>query len=74
MIYRISMKITALIPDQLVADIRRLTSAKNTTESLIIALKQWRNIEQIKRLNQKTEKDPLTFTLSADDLRSLNRK
>lgn len=47
------MKVTALIPDELVQEVRELTQGKNITESLTIALNQWVD-------NQKTKKQELS--------------
>jgi len=70
------MKVTALIPDDLVADVRELSSGKNITESLIIALKEWLSIQKLKKLREKVKKNPLSFQegFSADSVRTLNRQ
>ena len=70
------MKVTALIPDDLVADVRELSSGKNITESLIIALKEWLSIQKLKKLREKIKKNPISFQegFSADSVRTLNRQ
>ena len=52
------MKVTALIPDDLVNEVKEVASGKNLTESLIIALRDWLNIQKLKglRLLHKEEK------------------
>lgn len=35
------MKVTALIPDNIIEDVTRFTGGKNTTDSLIKALEDW---------------------------------
>lgn len=47
------MKVTALIPDELVEEVKHLTQGKNITDSLIIALNEW--VE-----SQKTKKQELS--------------
>ncbi len=61
--YRIihRMKITAILPDELIAEIRQYTGGKNITESLSIALRAWLTSEKMKELNQKIEENPLEF-------------
>ena len=75
--YRIlySMKVTALIPDDLVNEVKEVASGKNLTESLIIALREWLNIQKLRTLRQKVKKNPLKFTsgFSAGSVRDLNR-
>lgn len=43
------MKVTALIPDELVQEVRELTQGKNITESLTIALNQWVHNQKLKK-------------------------
>ena len=76
--YRIKyfMKVTAILPDNLIKDVKEFTKGKNLTEGLIIALKEWSNLRHIKELNKKIEKTPLKFStdFNADDIRELNRR
>jgi len=44
------MKVTALIPDDLVNEVKDLTHGKNITESLIFALSEWIRIQKLKKL------------------------
>ncbi len=75
--YRIlySMKVTALIPDDLIKEVKQLASGKNLTESLIIALREWSNIQKLRGLREKVKKSPLKFSpgFSAKSARDLNR-
>lgn len=70
------MKVTALIPDALVEDVKKLSSGKNITESLIIALREWIAIQKIKAVSQKVKKSPLKFSpgFTAERIRALNRR
>ncbi|MCB1604557.1 MAG: type II toxin-antitoxin system VapB family antitoxin [Gammaproteobacteria bacterium] len=47
------MKVTALISDELIEEVKRLTEGKNITESITIALREW--VE-----NQKHNRDDLS--------------
>ena len=70
------MKVTALIPDDLVSDVKQLTQGKNITDSLIKALSEWVSIQRIKSLNSKVSKTPLRFKdgFDAHSVRELNRQ
>ena len=74
--YIIGMKVTALIPDDLVTEVRKLSSGKNITESLIIALKEWLSIQKLKGLHKRVKTNPLTFkkNYTATEIRKLNRQ
>ena len=63
-IYR--MKVTAIIPDHLIEEVKEMSGAKNITESLIIALQEWTEMKQVKRLNAEIEKQPLSFQQNFD--------
>ena len=69
------MKVTALIPDDLIKEVRQFASGKNLSESLIIALKEWSSIQKLKTLKNKIKKKPIKFSegFTADSVRSLNR-
>jgi hypothetical protein len=70
------MKVTAIIPDQLVEDVKKASGGKNITDSLIVALREWIEMKRIKELNAKVAKRPLSFHEghSAGSVRGLNRK
>jgi hypothetical protein len=70
------MKVTALIPDALVEDIKKLSKGKNITESLVIALQEWRDLQKLKIVSKKLGKNALKFSpnFTAEGVRSLNRK
>jgi hypothetical protein len=69
------MKVTALIPDDLIIEVKQYAGGKNLTESLIAALKEWVSLRKIKDLNRQVKKKPLQFVddFSADTVRSINR-
>jgi hypothetical protein len=70
------MKITALIPEELIQDVKKYSGGKNITESLMIALNDYINRQRIKKSIQKLKKNPLEFTqdFNAEHLRRLNRE
>lgn len=55
------MRVTALIPDDLVADVQQLTQGKNITDALIKALSDWVALQRIKSLNEQISRNPLQF-------------
>ena len=69
------MKVTALIPDELVQTVRARTRGKNITDSLIIALNEWLAMKQVVALNKRLERQPLHFlrNFSAARVRALSR-
>ncbi len=70
------MKVTALLPDNLIRDIKQYTGAKNITESLVVALNEWLALKKVKELNILIKNHPLHFSsdLSTSKIRELNRK
>jgi len=70
------MKVTAIIPDQLIEEVKKVSGGRNITDSLIVALREWLEIRQIRELNAKVTKRPLSFHkgFSAGSIRELNRK
>ena len=68
------MKVTALIPDQIVSEVMELTKGKTITESLVIALRDWVKRQKLLELNQRVLKSPLELSASAEQLRKINRE
>lgn len=70
------MKITVILPDDLIDEVKHYSKGKNLTESLFIALMDWTALQKIKELNQTIKKEPLKFRkdFSADKVRSINRE
>ncbi|MBS0617246.1 MAG: DUF2191 domain-containing protein [Spirochaetes bacterium] len=70
------MKVTALMADTLVDDVRTFSGGRNITESMVIALTDWLRIQKIKQLNAELENEPYEFTLgfSAAKARKANRR
>lgn len=78
MVYRIitPMKVTALIPDELIDEVKTLSKGKNITEAIIIAMREWVSTKRLRQLNEKVRKAPLEFSegFSADKVRTANRR
>ena len=55
------MKVTAMIPDDIINDVQEYTEGKNITDSLIKALSDWLYIKRIQKLNKEVRKKPLQF-------------
>jgi len=55
------MKVTAIIPDEIISDVQEYTDGKNITDSLIKALSDWLYIKRIQKLNNDVRKEPLQF-------------
>jgi hypothetical protein len=70
------MKVTALIPDELINEVKALARGKNTTDAMIIAMSEWVSAKRLQALNEKIKKSPLEFTsdYSAAKVRELNRR
>ena len=68
------MKVTALIPDDLIRQVNAQAKGDTITECLVIALKEWMSLKKLFALNASTEGKPMDFRFSASKLRSLNRR
>lgn len=67
------MKVTAIIPDELVKETQLLSHAKNITEAMIIALNSYVSLEKLKAMGGKIDNSPLQFKYTAQQIRDLNR-
>lgn len=70
------MKVTALIPDTIIDEVKKYSNGKNITDSLMIALEDWIALQKLKNLNSLVLESPLTFerNFSAEKIRKLNQK
>ncbi len=70
------MKVTAILPDDLVADVQKYSGGKNITDSLSLALNEWLRLAKLRKLNDRVAKSPLKFQpgFTAAKVRALNRK
>jgi hypothetical protein len=69
------MKVTALIPDELVEKIKQTTGGKNITESMIIALEAYLASKTVDRYIKEVSNRPLEFNedFNAYKIRQSNR-
>ncbi len=71
------MKVTAILPDELIFDVKELTGGKTITESIEKALIEWIKLAKLKKMNQTLEHgSPLSFVdgFSAEKVRKINRR
>lgn len=70
------MKVTALLPDQLIEDVKAHAKGQTLTESLTFALEEWLRLKKISHLNEQVHQQPLEFSkgFSATRTRTLNRR
>ena len=70
------MKVTALIPDIIIDEVKKYSNGKNITDSLMIALEDWIALQKLKNLNSLVLETPLSFerNFSAEKARKLNQK
>ena len=68
------MKVTAIIPDGLVEEVKYYSKGKNITDSMIIALNEWLSLKHLSDLNAQVLSQPLEFDVSAAVLRDANRQ
>ncbi len=68
------MKVTALIPDEIIRDVRKYTGGKNITDSLIRALTDWLYQKRIENLGDELHQNPVGFRqeFSAEGIRKNN--
>jgi len=66
------MKVTAILADDLVNNVRVLTRSSTTTEAITIALKDWVDIHNIKELNKHIKQNPI-FIDNGKKVREKNR-
>jgi len=52
------LKVTALIPADLISEVKELTNGKNITDALIKALNDWVAIQRIRKLNEEVDSKP----------------
>ena len=67
------MKVTALIPDELIKEAKAMSKARNITEAVIIALNTYISIQKLKAMGESIDSNPLKFKYTAEGIRNLNR-
>ena len=70
------MKVTALLPDEIIQEVKKLSGGRNITESILIALREYIAHQRIRKSIQKVKDKPLQFrdNFSAERVRSQNRE
>ena len=70
------MKVTALIPDDIIREVKKLSGGKNITESILIAMRDYIARQKIRKAIQKVKENPLQFNdgFTAEKVRTLNRE
>ncbi|MBC7914835.1 MAG: type II toxin-antitoxin system VapB family antitoxin [Pyrinomonadaceae bacterium] len=68
------MKVTAIIDDKIIEDAMKYSNSSTITDALKVALKEYINIQKLKELGQIIKADPMVFSHSAEDIRSINRE
>ena len=66
------MKVTAIIADELVNDVKAYTRSSTVTEAITIALKDWVDIYNIKELNKQIKQNPINIR-NGQNIREKNR-
>jgi hypothetical protein len=71
-----TMKVTALLPDDLVKAVKKLSGGKNITDSILIALHHYIAQGRIRKVTQEVKGKPLRFRegFIAEKVRTLNRE
>jgi len=74
LVYRIiyPMKVTAIIADDLVNNVKAYTRSSTVTEAITIALKDWLDIHNIKELNKQISQNPINIE-NGQQIREINR-
>jgi hypothetical protein len=67
------MKVTAIIEDTLVNNVKEFTHSSTVTEAITIALRDWIDIYCIKELNKQVSNKPIHIN-TGEKTRQINRK
>ncbi len=67
------MKVTAIIADDLINDVKSYTQSRTVTEAITIALKDWVEIYNIKELNKSISEKPIIIN-NGKQIREMNRR
>jgi Lhr-like helicase len=66
------MKVTAIIADDLIKNVKAYTRSSTVTEAITIALKDWVDIHNIKELNNQIKQNPININ-NGQNIREINR-
>ncbi|MEM9857088.1 MAG: type II toxin-antitoxin system VapB family antitoxin [Bacteroidota bacterium] len=69
------MKVTALISDEIIEEVIKLTGGKNITESITTALKEYISSKKLNYLIDEVQNEPFQFNedFTAYGIRKVNR-
>jgi hypothetical protein len=67
------MKVTAIIADELVNTVKAYTQSSTLTEAITIALQDWVDMYNIKKLNKQIAQKPV-FIDNGEKIREMNRQ
>jgi hypothetical protein len=67
------MKVTAIIEDTLVNNVKELTHSSTVTAAITIALRDWVDIYYIRELNKQISQKPINIG-NAAEIRQVNRR
>lgn len=67
------MKVTALLPEEMIKEAMALSGAATITDALKTALSRFISTEKIKRASENIAAEPLEFYYTAEQLRSKNQ-
>ena len=66
------MKVTAILADELVNNVKVYTRSSTITEGITIALKEWVDLHTIKELNKQIKQNPIIIE-NGQNIREVNR-
>ncbi|HTH57693.1 MAG TPA: hypothetical protein VL728_16720 [Cyclobacteriaceae bacterium] len=70
------MKVTALLSEDLINEVKKFSGGKNITESLQIALNDYIQRQRLRKAMKRLKNSPLEFTkdFTAENVRRINRE
>ena len=66
------MKVTAIISDDLINNVKAYTRSSTVTEAITISLKDWLDMYNVKELNDKISRSPIDIK-NGQKIRDVNR-
>lgn len=67
------MKVTALLPNEMIREAMKLSGAATITDALKTALAHYISFKKIKRASESIISEPLEFYYTTEELRSKNQ-
>jgi hypothetical protein len=69
---KLDMKVTVILPDELIKEALKYTKAATITEAMKIALIGYISNQKFKKMSQSILQEPLEFNYSSKELREKN--